>query len=81
VVVINGVTIGCPCCVIHNCTTPLANNRYHFCPKHSAQNFICAIISCDSPAIPDCCTCLILSIRMLKRCIGQESRHSRKLCS
>jgi hypothetical protein len=43
--------------VIHKCKTPLANNQHRFCPKHSAQNFICAIIGCDSPVIPDSCTC------------------------
>jgi hypothetical protein len=57
VVVINGVTVGCPCCAVHNCKTRLESNRHHFCPKHSAQNSICAIVGCDSPIVQDSRTC------------------------
>jgi hypothetical protein len=57
VVVIDGVTVGCPCCAVHNCKTPLQNNRHRFCPKDAAQNLICAIVGCDSPVTPNHCTC------------------------
>ena len=57
VVVIDGVTVGCPCCSIHNCKIPLENNRHRFCPKHTAQNLICSIVSCDSPVVAESRTC------------------------
>jgi hypothetical protein len=57
VVVIDGVTVGCPCCAIHNCKVPLQNNRNCFCPDHVAQNTVCAIIGCDSPITTGSCTC------------------------
>jgi hypothetical protein len=57
VVVIDGVTVGCPCCAIHNCKTPLESNRHRFCPKDAAQNLICAIVGCDSPIVDDNRTC------------------------
>jgi hypothetical protein len=57
VVVIDGVTVGCPCCAIHNCKIPLENNRHRFCPKHAAQNLICSIVGCDSPVVAENRTC------------------------
>jgi hypothetical protein len=50
VVVIDGVTIGFPCCVVHNCKIPLANSRHdRFCPQHSDQNKICVVVEYHSP--------------------------------
>jgi hypothetical protein len=57
VVVIDGVTVGCPCCTIHNCKIPLENNRHRFCPKHAAQNLICSIVGCDSPVVAESRAC------------------------
>ena len=57
VVVIDGVTVGCPCCAVHNCKVPLENNRHRFCPNDAAQNLICAIVGCDSPVVAESCTC------------------------
>ena len=57
VVVIDGVTVGSPCCSIHNCKIPLENNRHRFCPIHAAQNFICSIVGCDSPVVAESRTC------------------------
>ena len=47
VVVIDGISIGCPCCGQHNCHLPLDTNRQHFCPEHHELNNKCAIIGCD----------------------------------
>ncbi|KAJ7699251.1 hypothetical protein B0H17DRAFT_926597 [Mycena rosella] len=35
VVVIDGITIGHPCCGVLRCPIPLGNNRHHFCPYHA----------------------------------------------
>src|ERR1700729_637453 len=47
VVIIDGISIGCPCCVRHNCHIPLSSNRDRFCPTHHHFDNQCAIIGCD----------------------------------
>jgi hypothetical protein len=59
-VVIDGVTIGRPCCSIHNCHSPLQNNQHRFCPNHACFNLICAIVGCNMPTAPKSRTCLNL---------------------
>ncbi|KZP29406.1 hypothetical protein FIBSPDRAFT_727349, partial [Athelia psychrophila] len=49
VVVIDGISIGCPCCGKHNCHLPLPNNRHHFCATHEELNNQCAIVGCEEP--------------------------------
>ena len=44
----DGVTIGHPCCGVHNCQIPLANQRHRFCPTHTTRNNICAIRDCEN---------------------------------
>lgn len=51
VVVIDGVTIGCCCCGIHNCHIPLSSNHNRFCPEHKGRNFVCAIVGCEQPVV------------------------------
>ncbi|KDQ56363.1 hypothetical protein JAAARDRAFT_690535, partial [Jaapia argillacea MUCL 33604] len=48
VVVTDGVTVGHPCCAVHNCHIPLANNRHRFCPNHANEEDRCSIIGCES---------------------------------
>jgi hypothetical protein len=58
VVVIDGVTVGHPCCAIHNCHQPLASNRHRFCPQHAVKyNTICAIVGCDNLVITGSLAC------------------------
>jgi len=47
VVVIDGISIGCPCCGRHNCHLPLDSNRESFCPTHQWLNTQCAIVGCN----------------------------------
>lgn len=56
-VVVDGVTIGHPCCGIHNCKIPLASQRHRFCPEHEAQNHLCSIVNCDRPIVPETLAC------------------------
>ncbi|KAG2037617.1 hypothetical protein BDR03DRAFT_1050033 [Suillus americanus] len=58
VVVVDGVTVGHPCCVVRNCHTPLSNNHHRFCPAHSSYNGMCSIIGCNLPVVPGRRTCL-----------------------
>ena len=53
----DGVTIGHPCCGVHNCHIPLANQRHRFCPTHEQRNHICAIVDCENPSLPNTLAC------------------------
>ncbi|KAF8799392.1 hypothetical protein BYT27DRAFT_7227884 [Phlegmacium glaucopus] len=44
VCIIDGVTVGCPCCAVHNC-------------KDSAQNHICSIVGCSASTAADSRMC------------------------
>jgi hypothetical protein len=58
VVVIDGVTVGHPCCAIHNCHQPLASSRHRFCPQDAVKyNTICAIVGCDNPIVAGSLAC------------------------
>lgn len=49
--VIDGITIGHPCCGVHNCHKPLQNHRHRFCPLHKDHALLCCITTCSSPAV------------------------------
>jgi len=59
VVVIDGVTLGHPCCGEPNCKVPLANNHNRFCPSHTHLNQICAVVHCSLPAVIGRKTCAL----------------------
>lgn len=50
-VVIDGITIGHPCCGRHNCHRPLLNNRDRFCDHHKEDALICCITTCQAPVV------------------------------
>ncbi|KAI0310124.1 hypothetical protein OF83DRAFT_1071058, partial [Amylostereum chailletii] len=56
-VVTDGVSIGHPCCAMHNCTKPLITNRHHFCADHATESALCAVIICKEPVRPGHRTC------------------------
>ncbi|PPQ67448.1 hypothetical protein CVT26_007242 [Gymnopilus dilepis] len=45
----DGVTIGHPCCAIHDCKDPLITHRHRFCAEHYGQNVLCSVTDCASP--------------------------------
>jgi hypothetical protein len=53
----DGVTVGRPTCGVPRCVVPLASNRHRFCPDHSSQNQICAIVDCKQPTLEGKRTC------------------------
>lgn len=57
VVVTDGVTVGHPCCGVHNCHDPLLNNHDRFCLKHLPLVNTCAIIGCNRMVVPSMKTC------------------------
>ncbi|KZP25675.1 hypothetical protein FIBSPDRAFT_733502 [Athelia psychrophila] len=46
-VVIDGLSMGHPCCKMHNCTHPLVTNRHHYCHHHQSEATRCAVVDCD----------------------------------
>jgi hypothetical protein len=56
-VVIDGVTVGRPCCGVHNCKNPLPTNRHRFCIEHEELKNICAIVDCEQPITAGKRTC------------------------
>jgi hypothetical protein len=56
-VVIDGVTVGRPCCGVHNCKDPLPTNRHRFCVEHQDLANVCAIVGCDQPIVAGKRTC------------------------
>ena len=60
VVVIDGVTVGHPCCGVAKCKIPLENNHHRFCPTHKQQNDVCSVVGCNNPvAVAGRKTCTI----------------------
>ena len=50
-VVIDGVTIGHPCCSVHNCHEGLLSQRDRFCASHSHLLGVCSVIDCARPVV------------------------------
>lgn len=56
-VVIDGITVGHPCCAVHNCKTPLDSQRHRFCASHADLNSQCAIVGCEQPVTANSQVC------------------------
>lgn len=65
--IIDGVTVGCPCCTVHNCKVPLENNHHHFCPQDSAQNHVSSVVGCSALTIADSHMCADLEHQEAKQ--------------
>ncbi|KZT46451.1 hypothetical protein CALCODRAFT_422753, partial [Calocera cornea HHB12733] len=55
--VTDGVTIGHPCCAVHNCHEPLPTIAARYCSTHDHLNHICAVRGCTAPIQPGGRTC------------------------
>lgn len=53
----DGDTIGHRCCKQHDCQTPLASHRQHFCPDHQHLALKCAVIDCEEDRLTGFRTC------------------------
>ncbi|KAI0746250.1 hypothetical protein C8Q80DRAFT_1105775 [Daedaleopsis nitida] len=50
-VVTDGVTVGHPCCAVHDCKLPLVRRKgARYCIEHAAKELECSIIGCSAPA-------------------------------
>lgn len=72
-VVMDGVTVGRPCCSVHDCQGHLPSQRARFCSDHVALNHQCAVVGCENANEGDFKTCTIESHRALEK-VGTEAR-------
>jgi len=56
-VVVDGVTVGHPCCSEHDCPIPLQSSRDRYCPVHAHLSGLCVAISCNETAEANFKTC------------------------
>ena len=56
-VVTDGVTIGRPCCGVHDCQGTLSTQRERFCVRHEFKDGICCVTTCEAPIQPGYQTC------------------------
>jgi len=55
--VTDGITIGHPCCRVHDCKEPLPNMKAHFCQLHHDLELECSTVSCPNMASPGYHSC------------------------
>jgi len=55
-VVMDGLTIGHPCCSSFACTIPLGSNRHRFCPTYTHLHLQCAVVGCDEAVVQNTVT-------------------------
>ena len=55
--VTDGVTVGRPCCSVHDCKESLASVKHHYCPRHTSLNDICVVEKCAAKANEGFQTC------------------------
>jgi hypothetical protein len=67
VAVMDGVTLGHPCCAFHNCKVPLTTSRDRYCVIHCGLSNICSIKGCSEPILKGKKTCSNLSHQEVER--------------
>jgi hypothetical protein len=63
----DGVTLGHPCCAVHNCHIPLTTSRDRYCVEHRALSNMCAIKNCGEAVLEGKRTCADLSHQEVER--------------
>ncbi|KAF8581031.1 hypothetical protein K439DRAFT_1648016 [Ramaria rubella] len=64
--VTDGVTLGHPCCAVHDCQVPLSSQRDVFCQLHANKNSECAVVDCVRLRDGDWRTCELPEHRHLE---------------
>ncbi|KAM5539485.1 hypothetical protein V8D89_006937 [Ganoderma adspersum] len=72
-VVTDEITIGRPCCSVHDCQNPLPSQRARFCHVHSDLNGQCVVVGCQQRTTPDHQTCIDPSHRALEDSNGRSA--------
>lgn len=71
--VADGVTLGHPCCSVHDCKVRLKTTQDHFCPVHSNKKLECCIINCTLAARAGHITCTLPEHGTWENARGQTS--------
>lgn len=71
---VDGVTVGHPCCSIHNCMTPLQRSQDRFCPLHQNEANKCVITTCTNPASRSYKTCANPECRSIEERINLRNK-------
>ena len=72
-VVMDGVTVGRPCCKVHDCQGHLPSQRALFCSQHIHLSTVCVVDGCDSQARPGFRTCPEKSHSNLEDIVGHSA--------
>ncbi|KAF7341033.1 hypothetical protein MSAN_02089100 [Mycena sanguinolenta] len=64
--VTDGITIGRPCCAIHDCLEPLPTAKHRYCNSHRQFDRQCVVTNCNNNAQPGFRTCTITDHRALE---------------
>ncbi|TBU38024.1 hypothetical protein BD309DRAFT_1059390 [Dichomitus squalens] len=72
-VVMDGITIGRPCCGVHDCKEQLSSQRARYCPKHSGLDSCCVVVGCTAQASSSYQTCEEPTHRALEDTSGRSA--------
>ncbi|KAF8574954.1 hypothetical protein K439DRAFT_1649684 [Ramaria rubella] len=59
--VTDGITVGHPCCCVHDCKVPLEHHHHRFCPTHRHFNDLCQVKGCAFPTELGHRTCSLIN--------------------
>src|ERR1700761_3893478 len=65
--VTDGITIGRPCCRVHDCLEPLPTVKHRFCEQHQDEDRICVVKDCGKEADEGHRTCADTEHRSLEQ--------------
>jgi hypothetical protein len=77
--VTDGVTVGHPCCVVHNCKVPLQKRYHKYCHVHEKLRLICQVEGCTRPTSSGKQTCDIAEHQALEVRKHKENKAMFKL--
>jgi hypothetical protein len=66
-VVMDGVTVGRPCCGVHDCKGRLLSQRARFCTEHAHFSQQCCVVGCQTNAETGFMTCTLDSHRAVEQ--------------
>lgn len=70
----DGVTVGHPCCSVHECMIPLASKRKRFCPTHADMELLCRVKGCTNLADAKFRSCPVPEHRALDLTNGERGK-------
>ncbi|KAF8238474.1 hypothetical protein L208DRAFT_1228058, partial [Tricholoma matsutake] len=73
-IMMDGTSIGCPCCNVHNCTQPLLKHCTHFCAGHEYKKNECVVMDCGAPVQPGFWMCTNSSHRALEQYRNEKGK-------